>query len=205
MLGLGRIACPTYESATLLLFRRTSVPVWCAAYTHMQSHCPSMEVPWFHIFRSRFLHICSATFLACLTLVHFDDQSCHLRFIWIAFVSFLFSKRYLWKGGFPNIGGSNLGRHIEFILSLLKDWTMRHLWGVQAFSTTDFHLIATFHPKKSDGAKINPFQKSVKLLWEIWKAMWIKSPLFWKSVKSVAPSWLGNLLWVYLWLPHSLP
>ena len=109
------------------------------------------------------------------------------------------------KSVFQISGGSNLGRHIGFILSLLKDWTMRHLWGVQALSTTDFHVIATFHPKKSDGAKINPFEKSVKLLWEIWKVMWIKSTLFWKSVKSVAPSWLGNLLWVYLWLPNSDP
>ena len=198
MLALGRIACPTYESATLLLFRRTSVTVWCAALIHMQSHCR-----WrFRDFIFSVQDFCKCMhvwhwFILMINLVISGSLNCNCQLFFFQTISV--------KSSFPNIGGSNLGRHIEFILSLLKDWTMRHLWGVQAFSTTDFHLIATFHPKKSDGAKINPFQKSVKLLWEIWKGMWIKSPLFWKSVKSVAPSWLGNLLWVYLWLPHSLP
>ena len=42
---------------------------------------------------------------------------------------FLFFEQHL-KGHFSKYRGSNLVRHIGFILSLLKDWTMRHLWGV---------------------------------------------------------------------------
>ena len=89
----------------------------------------------------------------------FEDETHSLRSIELVF---LFFEQHL-KGHFSKYRGSNLVRHIGFILSLLKDWTMRHLWevfGPPPFAHDRFSPNCHFSSQEKRWGQNKPLRKS---------------------------------------------
>ena len=103
------------------------------------------------------MHVCKEE--SFIFVNSFKDETHSLRSIELLF---LFFEQHL-KGHISKYRDSNLVRHIGFILSLLKDWTMRHLWGVfgpPPFAHDRFSPNCHFSSQEKRWGQNKPLRKS---------------------------------------------